>query len=88
MAPQALEWTHRHPIIPWVVSDRSAVEACLRFADDHRILVEPACGAALAAGYERANALEGRAPVVIIVCGGAGVNREQMERWRRQVEAG
>ena len=82
VARQALEWTQRHPVIPWVVSDRAAVEACLRFADDHRILVEPACGAALAVGYERAQPLEGKSPVVIIVCGGAGVNREQLERWK------
>lgn len=87
VARQALEWTHQHPIFPWVVSDRSAVEACLRFAGDHRILVEPACGASLAAGYERAPALEGRSPVVIIVCGGAGVNLEQLDQWKQTVQA-
>ncbi len=86
VAAQALEWTRHHPITPWVVSDRSAVEACLRFADDHRVLVEPACGAALAAGYERAEPLIGRSAVVFIVCGGAGVNRELLERWWSQVE--
>jgi L-serine/L-threonine ammonia-lyase len=86
VTPRALEWTRHHPITPWVVSDRSAVNACLRFADDHRVLVEPACGAALAAGYERARPLEGRSPVVIIVCGGAGVTRELLDRWKSQVE--
>jgi L-serine/L-threonine ammonia-lyase len=87
IAPQALEWTRHHPIASWVVSDRAAVDACLRFADDHRLLVEPACGAALAAGYGRARSLEGREPVVIIVCGGAGVNRELLENWDQQVSA-
>jgi L-serine/L-threonine ammonia-lyase len=76
VAQQALDWTRRHPIAPWVISDRAAVDACLRFADDHRVLVEPACGAALAAGYLRAPALIDRDPVVIIVCGGVGVTRE------------
>jgi hypothetical protein len=38
--------------------------------------------------YERAGALEGKSPVVVIVCGGAGVNRDQMELWRSQVEQG
>ncbi|MBI4786823.1 MAG: pyridoxal-phosphate dependent enzyme [Chloroflexi bacterium] len=85
VARQALEWTRHHSITSWVISDRTAVEACLRFADDHRILVEPACGAALAAGYARAEALQGRSPVVIIVCGGAGVNREQFEHWRQRI---
>jgi L-serine/L-threonine ammonia-lyase len=86
VAPRALEWTRDHPITPWVVTDREAVHACLRFADDHRVLVEPACGAALSAGYNRAPALEGRGPVVIIVCGGAGVTRQLMEKWSQEVQ--
>lgn len=40
-------------IKPWVCNDTDAVAACLRFAEDHRVLVEPACGAALAAVYGR-----------------------------------
>jgi L-serine/L-threonine ammonia-lyase len=85
VARQALDWTRRHPIVPWVVSDRAAVDACLRFADDHRVLVEPACGAALAAGYLRAPAVIDRDPVVIIVCGGVGVTRELLQKWDNQV---
>ncbi len=85
VAQQALDWTHRHPIVPWVISDRAAVDACLRFADDHRVLVEPACGAALAAGYLSAPALNDRNPVVIIVCGGVGVTRELLQKWDEQV---
>lgn len=85
VAQQALDWTRRHPITPWVISDRAAVDACLRFADDHRVLVEPACGAALAAGYLRAPALAGHDPIVIIVCGGVGVTRELLQQWDEQV---
>jgi L-serine/L-threonine ammonia-lyase len=85
VAAAALEWTQRHPITPWVVSDRTALDACLRFADEHRLLVEPACGAALSAAYSRAAPLAGRAPVVVIVCGGAGVNRELLQMWDQQV---
>ena len=86
VAPRALEWTRDHTITPWVVTDREAVDACLRFADDHRVLVEPACGAALSTGYNRAPALEGREPVVIVVCGGAGVTRQLMEKWSQEVQ--
>jgi L-serine/L-threonine ammonia-lyase len=86
VARQALDWTRRHPIAPWVISDRAAVDACLRFADDHRVLVEPACGAALAAGYLRAPALIDRDPVVIIACGGVGVTRELLQKWNEQVK--
>lgn len=84
VAPAALEWSRRHPITPWLVSDRSAVAACRRFVDDHRVLVEPACGAALAAAYERAAPLAGRDPVLIIACGGAGVTLELLEAWSAQ----
>ena len=35
-----------------VVLDEEAVRSMRRFADDERILVEPACGAALAGVYE------------------------------------
>jgi L-serine/L-threonine ammonia-lyase len=85
VAQQALDWTRRHPIEPWVISDRMAVDACLRFADDQRVLVEPACGAALAAAYFRAPALIDRDPVVIIVCGGVGVTRELLQQWDERV---
>jgi len=84
VAPEALAWAGRREIIPWVVSDRSAVTACLRFADDHRVLVEPACGASLATVYERASPLWGRRSILVVVCGGAGVTRQLLEQWDRQ----
>jgi len=85
VTPRALEWTRDHAITPWVVSDRMAVDACLKFADDHRVLVEPACGAALAAGYARAAPLQQRASILMIVCGGAGVTRDLLAKWDHQI---
>ncbi len=85
VAPTALAWAQRHQIIPWVVTDRAAVDACLRFADEHRVLVEPACGAALATVYGQAEPLESLAPIVVIVCGGAGVNLALLEEWKKKV---
>jgi len=85
VAPAALAWAQRHKIISWVVTDRAAVDACRRFADEQRLLVEPACGAALAAVYGRANPLEGLAPIVVIVCGGAGVSLTLLEEWKKKV---
>jgi L-serine/L-threonine ammonia-lyase len=85
VAPEALEWTRRHSIIPWIVTDRDAVDACLRFADEHRILVEPACGASLSAVYGRAKLLENLETIVVIVCGGAGVTRGLLDKWDREV---
>jgi L-serine/L-threonine ammonia-lyase len=81
VAPQALAWTRRGTVRSCVVTDEAALAACVRFARDHRVLVEPACGAALAAVYGRAAVLEGRDPVGVIVCGGAGVDLERLAAW-------
>ena len=82
---EAVAWAQRHEIIPWLVSDRAALEGSLRFADDHRVLVEPACGAALIAAYDAASPLVGRGPVLVIVCGGAGVTLGQLAAWQGQM---
>ncbi len=82
----AVEVAATHPVQSWLVSDRAAVDACLRFADEHRVLVEPACGAALAPVYAGAAPVRSAAgPVLIVVCGGAGVTREQLAKWEREV---
>lgn len=87
VAAEAVAWAGRHEVISWVTGDREAVRACLRFADDHRVLVEPACGAGLSAIYDRAPALLGRGPVLVIVCGGAGVSLEMLRGWSERVGA-
>jgi len=78
---RALRWTREHPVTSWLCSDRQAVDACLRFADDHRIVVEPSCGAALAAVYERAPSLAGASSLLVVVCGGAGATPADLMRW-------
>lgn len=84
VAAAALAWTKRHQIIPWLVTDRAAVNACQRFANEHRLLVEPACGASLSVAYDRAPILADRTPIVVIVCGGAGVNLKLLEEWDKK----
>ena len=64
-----------------VVSDQQAVAACNRFLDDHRLLVEPACGAALAVAYANAPALDTAKKVLIIVCGGVTASVENLRQW-------
>lgn len=80
-AAEAVAWTQRHPIHCHQVEDRAAVQACARFADDHRVLVEPACGAALAACYELAPPLEQARRILVVVCGGAGVSPALLGDW-------
>jgi L-serine/L-threonine ammonia-lyase len=88
VAARLLRWSREHPIESLAVSDRQAVNACLRFLDDHRVLVEPACGAALAAVYSEHSSLKGRGPVLIEICGGAGVSLELLADWRRRTGLG
>jgi L-serine/L-threonine ammonia-lyase len=89
---QAFDWISIHkPIYSRLVTDKQAVEACFSFADDHRFLVSPSCGAALAPIYmDTLNNLqkEGKLPkgkldVVVIVCGGNEVNLKEIEHWKQ-----
>lgn len=82
---RALDWTREHEVVPHTIEDSSAVQAVLRFADDHRVLVEPACGAALAAVYDKVTAIAAHTSLLVIVCGGAGVTLELLEKWKRLV---
>ena len=59
-----------------VVEDADAVDACMRFLNDHRVLVEPACGAALAAIYQGRVSFE---RVLVVVCGGATTSVAQLQ---------
>ena len=79
-------------VISGVVSDQVAVEACLKFADDHRMLVEPACGAGLSSIYSR-NFVNGndplqfipkdnQKPIVVVVCGGDIVSLSLLLNWK------
>jgi L-serine/L-threonine ammonia-lyase len=81
---QAIFWSKNHPICNVVVSDRASVAACNRFLDDHRVVVEPACGASLAIVYDGASELEDFQSVLVIVCGGVTVTIEQLQQWSKQ----
>jgi L-serine/L-threonine ammonia-lyase len=72
-----------------VVTDDDALAACVAFLNDHRILVEPACGAALAPVYAGTRgsaalpkALASARSVVVIVCGGACVDARDLREWK------
>jgi L-serine/L-threonine ammonia-lyase len=62
-----------------VVSDWAAVSACLRFLADQRVVVEPACGASLAAVYDGGEELEEFESVLVVVCGGATATVEKLQ---------
>ena len=84
VAPHVFQLARTAPITSVTVTDAQAVAACLAFADAQRVLVEPACGAALAV-VDAHPALLGRFRQPLIeVCGGIGVSLAALETWRRQ----
>jgi len=85
IAHAAFEWTKKHQVYSEIVTDRAAVEAVLKFADDHRVLVEPACGAALSVVYNQSALLHRIRSILVIVCGGSGVSRAMISDWEKQV---
>ena len=75
-------WSKKRPIIPCTVTDKQAVDAALRFADDHHFLVRPpqypglnssikkvevSCAAGLAAVYEQKKELLDLKPRSVLV---------------------
>ncbi len=80
---QAVQCAKDRPMHSVVVSDASALSACERFLADHRVLVEPACGASLALGYENASAIAPFKTVLFIVCGGATATIDQIRHWSK-----
>jgi L-serine/L-threonine ammonia-lyase len=78
VAATAFEYARAHPTLAVQVGDADATTACVRFADAHRVLVEPACGAALAAVDRHA---VGFKRVLVEVCGGMGVSLELLRSW-------
>ena len=80
---QAYEWSKMYPIKNVVVSDRSAIAACERFIEDHQMVVEPACGASLAAVYDNVPELSAFSSVLVIVCGGVTSTLSQLRRWSK-----
>ncbi|XP_066545307.1 serine dehydratase-like isoform X2 [Amia ocellicauda] len=85
---QAFDVTAEGNIISEVVTDQEALKALELFVDEERVLVELACGAALAAIYSGViQRLQSQArlpcllgPLVVIVCGGSSISLAQLSQ--------
>jgi len=82
VSEEAFAWTRKHEVLSTTVSDTDAVQACLDIAREHRLIVEPACGAAVAAMRQRSvPVLKIAKNVLVILCGGACAQYGDLERW-------
>lgn len=85
VAASALAVVREHEIYSCVVSDAEAVLACRKFADAHRVLVEPACGAAIAALDVHADLMASYKCPLVEVCGGIGVSLDRFSEWGKAI---
>jgi len=85
-SPSTLTLAAEHPTSACTVSDTEAVSACALLLNEHRLLVEPACGAAIAllTAERHRSLLASLESVVVVVCGGSGVDWSIMEQWRHE----
>lgn len=86
VAPKAYEVAQRENVRSVVLGDEAAMEGCVRFADDERIMVEAACGVSVALCYggrlkKYLPELKEDSKVVIVVCGGSNVTPEMLAKW-------
>lgn len=82
IAPALIAACGEHAVVPLTVSDAQATAACVRLAEDHGQMIEPACGTALAPLYAAHPALDGLQQVVAVVCGGQVVTLGELARWQ------
>lgn len=93
VSEKALDTALKYKVLSEVVSDCEAVRAVEKFLDDERMLVEPACGASLAAVYsgvvcrlQREGSLPSKLhSLVMIVCGGSGITIPQLQQYKQQL---
>jgi len=84
--PATLEFTSRRHCVPHRVSDSDCLAAVRDFLESHRALVEPACAASLAALQDE-DLLRDFENIVVVVCGGSGINLEILEKYEKLTQA-
>ncbi|XP_075048393.1 serine dehydratase-like [Mixophyes fleayi] len=90
---RALECARKYRVISITVDDRDALRALEMFLEDELMLVEAACGAALAAvysGHIQRLQQEGKlekslGPVIMIVCGGSAISLSELQNFKSQL---
>lgn len=87
VAKRAFEYGRQDNVSSVVVTDKEACVACIRFAEDERMLVEPACGATIALAYDNKlreilGSPDKDKKVVLVVCGGRNISLDLLAEWR------
>lgn len=83
VSEMTVKYAKTHNVLPYLTDDKSAANAVLEFVEDFRILVELACGASMSVAYDLPPVVAPFQNVVVIACGGAGVNLPLLNEYRR-----
>lgn len=71
-----------------VVTDKQAVNACVRLLEEQRVLVEPSCGSSLSLVYDeellQQHFTEDDKTIAVVVCGGSCVSPSILEAWKEK----
>jgi L-serine/L-threonine ammonia-lyase len=78
VAQRAFDWALEKEVRAYSVSDNEAIAACQAFLEETGSLVEPACGAALAAVYQNLDVIQDSDSVLVMVCGGSGLSLDKL----------
>ena len=78
---QLIKWMIKRPLKSITVTDAQAIIAVKQFLDTQRILIEPASAVTLASIYEHYFDAKQYKNIVVIICGGVGINRELLTQY-------
>lgn len=81
---QTIDYAKTHTILPYITTDERAANALLEFVEDFRIIVELACGAPMSVAYDLPEIAAPYQNVVIVACGGAGVDLPLLLRYKER----
>ena len=89
VAQKAFELGQKKSVKSVVLSDAEAGMGCWRFADDERLIIEPACGVSVALCYDGRlkkllPGLTEESKVVVVVCGGSDITLQTLYQFREK----
>lgn len=83
VSARTVELAQTHNVTSYLTTDRAAANGVLQFVEDFRMLVELACGAPMSLAYDLPDVIAPYQNVVIVACGGAGVNLPLLLEYKR-----
>jgi L-serine/L-threonine ammonia-lyase len=83
---QAFNFGINYPVFSQLVSDQDTLNACRLMANEQRVLIEPASGASIAALFSQNEILQKAENIIVIVCGGIGVNLNRLQEWESKLQ--